>query len=175
MELDDDHHMSIIAERPPTPIDDAFKATKAMAYREVVKNLDLVKLYNWLSNAYPMDKEYVDTVGVNSMRQILGVSRYPIREWEKNSREYMSVSSWIRFAYFIAAGHDSVVMKELREIAFAIEDDNPAQQTYKGNLSKEKLLKKAYEKLVNGTPIPETKEAVDQLGKHIAIHTVTTA
>ena len=173
--MDDDHHMSIIAERPPTPIDDAFKATKAMAYREVVKNLDLVKLYNWLSNAYPMDKEYVDKVGVNSMREILGVSRYPIKEWEKNSREYMSVSSWIRFAYFIAAGHDSIVMKELREIAFAIEDDDPVRQTYKGSMCKKTLLKKAYEKLVEGTKIPDTKEAVNKLGKHIAKYTVPTA
>ena len=80
----------------------------------------------------------------------------------------MSVSSWIRFAYFIAAGHDSVVMQELREIAFAIEDDNPAQQTYKGSMSKERLLKKAQEKLRNGTSIPESKEAVNQQGKNIA-------
>ena len=167
--MDTDHHMSIIAERPPTTIDQAFKATRAMAAKEVLKNLDLVKLYNWLSNSYPMDKEYEDTVGVNGVRQILGVSRYPIKEWEKNSREYMSVSSWIRFAYFIAAGHDSVVMQELREIAFAIEDDDPDQQTYKGSMSKERLLKKAQERLRNGTPIPESKEAVDQLGKNIAI------
>ena len=81
MELDTDHHMSIIAERPPTTIDQAFKATRAMAAKDVLKNLDLVKLYNWLSNSYPMDKEYEDTVGVNGVRQILGVSRYPIKKW----------------------------------------------------------------------------------------------
>ena len=114
-----------------------------------------------------MDKEYVDTVGFSD-KQILGVSRYPIKLWEASSREYMSVSSWIRFAYFIAAGHDSVVMQELREIAFAIENNDPAQQTQNCSMTKERLLKKAQERLRNGTQIPDTKEAVDQLGKNVA-------
>ena len=80
----------------------------------------------------------------------------------------MSVSSWIRFAYFIAAGHNGVVMQELREIAFAIENDDSETQTMNCGMTKERLLNMAREKIRNGAQIPETTEAVDQLGNHVA-------
>ena len=171
MEIDAGEYMSIVAERPPELIDQAFKATRAMAYHEVMKHLDLVKLYNWLSNVYPMDKEYVEKTGFNK-KEILGVNVYPIKKWEAESREYMSSTSWIRFAYFLAAGHDGPAMTELRTIEFAIEDVNPAQQEYKSSLSKKNILKKAQEKLLAGMKIPETKEDVNRMGSHIAKYVV---
>ena len=48
-----------------------------MAATEVLENLDLVRLYNMLSNAYPMDKEFMDTDGFTD-KYILGVNMYPI-------------------------------------------------------------------------------------------------
>ena len=124
MEVEDNKHMNIIAERPPTEVSQAFKNTRAMAAKEVLVNLDLVRLYNMLSNSYPMDKEFMDSDDYTN-KYILGVNMYPIKRWKETDREYMSVMSWIRFAYLVAAGHDNVIMNELREIAFAIEDENP--------------------------------------------------
>ena len=113
-----------------------------------------------------MDKEYVEKTGFDK-KEILGVNVYPIKKWEAESRGYMSSTSCIRIAYFLAAGHDGPVMKELREIAFAIEDENPAKQSYNAQLSKKNILKKAQEKVMTGTKTPETKEDVNKVGRHI--------
>ena len=167
MEVEDDTHLSIIAERPPMSVDQAFKNTRAMAAKDVLENLDLVRLYNMLSNSYPMDKEFMDTDSFTD-KYILGVNMYPIDDWKKSDREYMSVMSWIRVAYLIAAGHDGVIMKELREIAFAIEDVNPKIMEINVSMSKERLLKMAREKARLGARIPATLEDIDQLTKHVS-------
>ena len=137
-----------------------------MAAKEVLVNLDLTRLYNMLSNSYPMDKEFMETYDYTN-KYILGVNVYPIKKWKEIDREYMSVMSWIRFAYLVAAGHDNVIMNELREIAFAIESDNPTVLEINGSMTKARLLKMAREKMMTKR-IPTTLEDVDRLGKHIS-------
>ena len=174
MEIDAGDYMSIIAERPPDMIDQAFKATRAMAYKEVTKHLDLVKLYNWLSKVYPMDKEYAAKNALGD-KKIKGVVLYPIKQWEAERREYMSCTNWIRIAYLLAAGHDGPVMRELREIAFAIEGDDLTKQYNIAQLSNHNILKKAQEKSMAGLKIPETKEEVNKVGRHIEKYQLPTS
>ena len=166
METEKNKHMSIIAERPPTEVAQAFKRTRAMAAKEVLGNLDLTKLYNMLSNSYPMDKEFTDNSNYQN-KYILGVSKYPIVKWKEIDREYMSVMSWIRFAYLVAAGHNNEIMNELREISFAIDSDDPDVRTYNGSMTKKRLLKMAREKMMT-KKIPTTVEEVDLLGKYVS-------
>ena len=58
MEFEKDKFMSVLTERPPTMIDEALKATKIISYQQIAKTLDFVKLFNWLSNVFPMDPEF---------------------------------------------------------------------------------------------------------------------
>ena len=76
---------------------------------------------------------------------------------------------------FLAAGHDGAVMAELRQIAFGIEDGDDLGQQYKNaQLNKKHIHQKAQQKSLRGIKIPETREEVNQKGRHIAIHTLST-
>ena len=140
----------------------AFKEAKVVAWKLISANLDLVKLFDWLSNTFPMDKEY-GTTGWNG-KSIKGVNKFPLDKWNKTNREFMTTKSWIRFAFFLAAGHDSEVMNQLILMAHGIEDESEAKQSYNANLGKVKLLNLAKEKMMNGNPAPATHEDVKKKG-----------
>merc|ERR1712086_785242 len=49
------------------------------------------EMYDWLSNTFPMDKEYVTTGWEGQV--IKGVNKFPLDLWNKSKREYMSFPS----------------------------------------------------------------------------------
>ena len=102
-----------------------------------------------------------------TMMRLLGINKYPLDVWDASNREYMSETSWIRFAFFLAAGHDGEVMTTLREIANGIETADLKQQHYNAGLGKVRVLKIAAEKARLGSPAPKTREEVNQKGPHV--------
>ena len=92
------------------------------------------------------------------------MNKFPLEKWNKTNREFMTTKSCIRFAFFLAAGHDSVAMNDLRELAHGIEDEDDAKELANGNLGKVKVLKMAASKLNGGNPAPATHDAVKAKG-----------
>ena len=162
MEVEADNHVSLLAERPPEILNMAFKEAKIVAWKVISANLNLVELFDWLSNTFPMDKEF-GTKGWNG-KSIKGVNSFPLEKWNETNREFMTTKSWIRFAFFLAAGHDSVAMNDLRQLAHGVEDEDDAKELANGNLGKVKVLKMAANKLYGGNPAPATHEAVKAKG-----------
>ena len=77
----------------------------------------------------------------------------------------MTAKSWIRVAFFLAAGHDNVVVNYLRNLAHGVEDENADKELAHGNLGKVKVLNMAAEKLRMGNPAPATHDAVKAKGQ----------
>merc|ERR1712153_28175 len=120
MEMEEGNHLSLLAERPPDILNHAFKEAKLVAWNALKKKVNFTEIFDWLSNTCPMDKEYV-TRGWNG-KAIKGVNSFPLELWNNSRREYMTVKSYINLAFFFAAGHDSVVMNDLRNLAHGVED-----------------------------------------------------
>ena len=132
MEVEAGKHVSLLAERPPGILNMSFKEAKIVAWKVTSANLNMVELFDWLSNTFPMDKEF-GTKGWNG-KSIRGVNRFPLGKWNDTHRECMATKSCIIFAFFLAAGHDSVVMNDLRMMAHGIEDESDAKDLFSGNL-----------------------------------------
>ena len=85
MEVERDTFMSVLAEMPPIMIDEALKATKIISYKQIAKTLDFVKLFNWLSNVFPMDPEFAYSQSNGGWgdfsaekKKVMGVNKYPL-------------------------------------------------------------------------------------------------
>ena len=163
MQVGEDEYMSIPACRPPPAIDDAFKACHLLCYKALIHHLDLVKLWRFLPNAHPLDKEYFVESGFGG-KPIVGVSRYPVKRWKDEGCEYMSQKSWIRYAYFLAAGQDADEMLQLRTIAFGLDDENDAVMENNGCKIKKTILAAAQKKFDAGLYPPSTMDGVMSLG-----------
>ena len=162
MEVEEGHHVSLLAERPPDIINHAFKEAKLMAWNELKKEarftINFAEMFDWLSNTFPMDKEFM-TKGWDG-QVILGVNKFPLDLWNASQREYMTQRSWTGLAFYVAAGHDSVVMNELRNLAHGVEAPTNEQELINGNLGKKKVLALAAKKCSQGIYAPRTAEEV---------------
>ena len=162
MEMQEGVHLSLLAERPPDILNHAFKEAKLVAWNELKKEMrftiNFAEMFDWLSNTFPMDKEYV-TKGWEG-QVILGVNKFPLDLWNASQREFMTQKSWIGLAFYVAAGHDSVVMNELRNLAHGVEALTNDQELINGNLGKKKVLALAAKKCSQGIFAPRTAEEV---------------
>ena len=167
MEIQEGHHISLLAERPPDIINHAFKEAKLMAWNELKKEarftINFAEMFDWLANTFPMDKEYV-TKGWEG-QVITGVNKFPLDLWNKSSREYMTQRSWTGLAFYVAAGHDSPVMHDLRNLAHGVEALTNDQELTNGNLGKKRVLIMAAEKCKQGNFPPRTSAEVNERGQ----------
>jgi len=95
---------------------------------------------------------------------MVGISRHPVQKWRETGSEYMSARSWIRFAYFLAAGHDGEEMTHLRTIAFGLDHYNDKALEHNDNKIKDTVLKMAQNKMMMGACPPTTVDEVMKLG-----------
>ena len=166
MEMEEGTHLSLLAERPPDILNHAFKEAKLVAWndlkREVTFTVNFTEMFDWLSNTFPMDQEYV-TRGWDG-KAIKGVNKFPLELWNNSRREFMTVKSWIGLAFYIAADHDSPVMNDLRNLAHGVEAQTNDQEMTNGNLGKKRVLAIAAEKCRQGHFAPRTLDEVKDRG-----------
>tara|TARA_B100000768_G_C11007244_1_gene260473 strand:- start:10 stop:600 length:591 start_codon:yes stop_codon:yes gene_type:complete len=167
MEVDEGQHLSLLAERPPDILNHAFKEAKLIAWNELKGEARFVvnfgEMYDWLSNTFPMDKEYVTTGWEGQV--IKGVNKFPLDLWNRSNREYMSQKSWIGLAFYVAAGHDSPAMTDLRNLAHGVEALTNDQELTNGNLGKKRVLAMAAKKCGEGNFPPRTSAEVNERGQ----------
>ena len=160
MQLGDGRFESVAATRPPTVIEDAFKKTKCASVAKVIRKLDLGMIYDWLPATFPLDRAYAD-VDRFSNKVFLGINKYPLDEWKKTSRPYMSDVSWVVFALLLAAGKtEEPGMEHLMEMALGMYTRDPKEMEYSRNLSVKNVRKRAWERYQDKTKYPKDMQEV---------------
>ena len=151
-----DEFESIQSVRPPTVIKDAIYNYRCSQVKEVVQNLDLTMIWNWLPAAFPLDAKYADTAGFTG-KKFLGINKYPLAEWKAGKRKYMSEQSWVVFAMMMAAGSEDAGMQKLMQIAIGLYEKG---EDVCRDLGEKKVLSKAWYKVDGGAVVPSTAKEV---------------
>ena len=160
MQLGDGRFESVAATRPPTVIEDAFKKTKCASVAKVIRKLDLGMIYDWLPATFPLDRAYAD-VDRFSNKVFLGINKYPLDEWKKTSRPYMSDVSWVVFALLLAAGKtEEPGMEHLMEMALGMYERDPKEMEYSRTLSVKNVRKRAWERYQDKANYPQDMKQV---------------
>ena len=125
IEIEPGRWESMMSERTPQVMDDVVKSARHLSLDQMCDTLDVNAVFRWLPMCFPQGFEVKDHW---TQKAIYSVAQYPVEQWRKSGRPYMSMNSWFKLLMLLGDGRPELA--ELVEVAQCLEDSTSDQHKY---------------------------------------------